>query len=224
MQTKAEKQQIWKESHDNKETEHSGFKEILYKIAEMAFWNIMKKETIQYVQNCLKCQKKEEYWKTRLDGKVRRSERTWKQISIDYITKLSWIKKKDLIFVIQDQLSDMIYLKAVREKEIAKKMWQDCKETIWKLHGYSSEIRIDRRATFIFKIWKEYEKEFRIHPRKTIAYHLQSNDQIKRINREIKKYLRKFVNHHQDNWPELLSMLEFSCNIKKADKQTFAFY
>lgn len=47
---------------------------------------------------------------------------------------------------------------------------------------------------------------------------------MERANQEIKKYLRKFINHNQDDWSEHLLMLEFSYNIKKADQHTFTSY
>lgn len=46
---------------------------MIQQIAEIAFWNIMRKETVQYVQECIIYQKKEKYRKTDLD-EVKRSE------------------------------------------------------------------------------------------------------------------------------------------------------
>lgn len=122
MESPEEKQEIWKINHDSEETGHFGFKEIIWKVAEIVFWDSMRKDTARYVQECPVCQKEREYRKTGLGGEVRRPENVWKQVSIDYITKLPRIKGKDSIFVIQDQLSGMIHLKAVSEKESAKQV------------------------------------------------------------------------------------------------------
>lgn len=56
---------------------------------------------------------------------------------------------------------------------------------------------------------------------KTTVYHPQVNRQVKYINRKIKRYLRKYMSHHQDNWPELLMMLEYVYNTRKSDRRIF---
>jgi len=44
------------------------------------------------------------------------------------------------------------------------------------------------------------------------AYHSQMNCQTEWINQKIEQYLRLFVNQHQDNWVEWVSLAEFSYN------------
>lgn len=41
-------------------------------MAEVAFWNSLRKKTAEYVQNCPIYQKKEKYRKTGLEGEMRR--------------------------------------------------------------------------------------------------------------------------------------------------------
>lgn len=47
---------------------------------------------------------------------------------------------------------------------------------------------------------------------------------MKRMNKKIKIYLRKYVNYYQDDWPEYLSMLEFAQNTRKPEKRTYILY
>ena len=42
-------------------------------------------------------------------------------------------------------------------------------------------------------------KKDKIHHYKTTAYHPKSNGLVERTNREIKKYLRKYINHEQND-------------------------
>lgn len=152
---------------------------------------------------------------------MERSEEIWRQISIDHIMKLSRVHGKDFILIIQDQFSGMIYLKTMSERKTADQMWQNCKKTAWKLHDYSRKMWTNRETIFMSKTWKRKCQKQRITHHKTIAYHSQTNGQMKRANREIKKYLRKYVNHHQNDWPEYLPMLEFAYNSKKPDRRMF---
>jgi len=46
------------------------------------------------------------------------------------------------------------------------------------------------------------------------AYHPQTDKQIERINQELEQYLRVFINHKQEQWPDWLEMVEFMYNNK----------
>lgn len=47
---------------------------------------------------------------------------------------------------------------------------------------------------------------------------------MKRANRKIKKYLRKYISQNQDDWPEHLLMLEYIYNIRKSDGRSYISY
>lgn len=104
---------------------YSEEKEILRKIADIAFWDTMKREIFEYVKKYLICQLKGKTRKIGLREIIDRPQEVWKQISMNHITKLPKSKEKDSILIIQDQLSEMIHPKAVFEKQKAKKVWQD---------------------------------------------------------------------------------------------------
>lgn len=184
----------------------------------------MRKDVARYVKECPVCQKEGETRRTGLGGLVGRPEEVWKWTSVDHVTKLPRTKGKDSILVIQDQFSGMIHLKAVSEKETAKQVWMDYEEAAWKLHGHPEEIRSDRRTVFMSKAWEEEYRKRKIHHRKTTAYHPQANGQVEGTNKEIKKYLRKYMSHHQDDWDELLPMLEYAYNIRKMETRTYTPY
>jgi len=46
----------------------------------------------------------------------------------------------------------------------------------------------------------------------TSGYHLESNGQTKCFNQTLKQYLRIYCNYQQDNWVDLLSLVEFTYN------------
>ena len=47
------------------------------------------------------------------------------------------------------------------------------------------------------------------------AYHPQTDGQTERVNQELEQYLRMFVDHRQEQWPEWLGTAEFAYNNKK---------
>jgi len=47
-----------------------------------------------------------------------------------------------------------------------------------------------------------------------IAYYLQTDGQMERMNQELKQYLRMFIDHRQEQWPDWLVIAEFAYNNK----------
>ena len=62
----------------------------------------MIKDTIRHVQKCLLCQKKRPNRKLNIEQEIDKSEEVWKEVLIDYITKLLKSRKKDSILIIKD--------------------------------------------------------------------------------------------------------------------------
>ena len=48
----------------------------------------------------------------------------------------------------------------------------------------------------------------------SIAFHPQTDRQIERVNQELEQYLRMFIDHRQEQWPEWLEIAEFAYNNK----------
>ena len=63
-----------------------------------------------------------------------------------------------------------------------------------------------------------------IDHRMTTAYHPQANGKAEQTNQELKQYLCKYVNHQQDNWPELVPLAEYAYNTTKMQGTDFTPY
>ncbi len=51
-----------------------------------------------------------------------------------------------------------------------------------------------------------------ITPNASTAFHPQTDGQTERVNQEIEKYLRIFVNYRQTDWSDWLPLAEFTHN------------
>ena len=67
---------------------------------------------------------------------------------------------------------------------------------------------------FALGFMRELNKILGIDTKLSTAYHLQTDGQTERMNQELEQYLRMFVDYHQTNWPEWLTITEFSYNNK----------
>jgi len=69
------------------------------------------------------------------------------------------------------------------------------------LPGYLSDTRCPLTGTTM---------DMRLHF--TSSYYLEANGQAERTNQILEQYLRVYCNYQQDNWSELLPLVEFAYN------------
>jgi len=85
---------------------------------------------------------------------------------------------------------------------------------IWKLHGLPESIISDRGVQFVAGMMRELNNLLGIQTKLLTAYHPQMDGQTERINQELEQYLRVFIGHRQEQWPDWLETAEFAYNNK----------
>ena len=70
----------------------------------------------------------------------------------------------------------------------------------------------DRDTRFTSEYTKELLKLLGSEQNLSTAYHPQTNGQSEQMNRTVKQYLQIFINYHQNDWKDWLSLAEFSYN------------
>jgi len=93
---------------------------------------------------------------------------------------------------------------------LAKLFW----DHVWKLHRLPESIISDRGVQFAVGMMKELNNLLGIQTKLSMAYYPQTDGQTERINQELEQYLRVFINHRQEQWPDWLGMAEFVYNNK----------
>jgi hypothetical protein len=94
-------------------------------------------------------------------------------------------------------------------KETAKLLIQH----VWKLHELLITMISDRDSQFIFLIWDTICKMLKIKAKLFIAFHSETNEQSEIFNQKMKRYLRVYVNHQQNDWIDWLFMIEYAFNV-----------
>jgi len=82
------------------------------------------------------------------------------------------------------------------------------------LHGLPESIISDRGVQFVAGMMKELNNSLGIQTKLLTAYHPQTDGQMERINQELEQYLRVFIDHRKEQWPDWLGMAEFAYNNK----------
>jgi len=73
---------------------------------------------------------------------------------------------------------------------------------------------LDRGVQFAVGIMKELNNLLGIQTKLSTAYHPQTDGQTERTNQELEQYLRVFIDHRQEQWPDWLGTVEFAYNNK----------
>jgi len=141
-------------------------------------------------------------------------EKPWSHISADFITKLPLAQGYDAILVVCDRFSKMAHFIATMEKTSAEGLAKLFWDQVWRLHGLPESIISDRGVQFMAGMMKELNNLLGIQTKLSMAYHPQTNGQIERVNQELEQYLRVFIDHRQEQWPDWLGMAEFAYNNK----------
>jgi len=136
------------------------------------------------------------------------------QISADFITKLPLVQEYDSILVVVDRLTKMVYFILTTEKTSAEGLARLLRDNVWKLHGLPKSIISDSGPQFAVGLMKELNKMLGIKSKLSTAFHPQTDRQTERINQELEQYLRMFIDHRQEQWPEWLGTAEFIYNNK----------
>jgi len=61
---------------------------------------------------------------------------------------------------------------------------------------------------------QELNKILRIESKLSMVFYPQTDRQTKRVNQKSEQYLRMFIDHRQEQWPEWLEIAEFAYNNK----------
>jgi len=170
----------------------------------------------QYVEGCDACQRNKNQTQP-LVGKLMLNsipEKVWTHISADFITKLLLAQGYDSILVVVDRFTKMAHFIPTTEKTSTEELAQLFRDNIWKLHRLPGSIISDRGPQFAAGIMKELNQMLEINTKLSTVFHPQTDGQTERMNQELEQYLRMYINHRQEQWPEWLGTVEFPYNNK----------
>ena len=63
-------------------------------------------------------------------------------------------------------------------------------------------------------LMQELNEMLGIKSKLSTVFHPQTNGQIEKVNQKLEQYLRMFIDHRQEQWPEWLGTAEFVYNNK----------
>ena len=86
--------------------------------------------------------------------------------------KLPVSKGHDLILVVYNRFLKMLYFVVMTEKTIVVGLVRLFRNNMWKLHGLSESVILDRGPQFVAGLTRELNKILGIKKKLSMAYHL----------------------------------------------------
>jgi len=202
--------------HDIPVGGHRGQWKMVELVTQNFWWPGVTKEVKQYVEGYNACQRN----KNRTEqpaGKLMPNsipKKPWAHISADFITKLPLAQGYDSILVVVDRLTKMAHFIPTTEKTSAEGLARLFRDNVWKLHGLPKSIISDRGPQFMVGLMRVLNQMLGIESKMSMAFHPQIDGQTERVNQELEQYLRMFIDHQQEQWPDWLGTAEFVYNNK----------
>ena len=140
------------------------------------------------------------------------SKSPWDEVFMNFIIKLSKSKNStnekvyDVILMMIDRLTKYCHIVFFKKIYNVEQLKYIVMNKLIRYQRISRELINNRDKFFTFNYWKTLLSLLKIKLRMSITFHSQTNEQIKRINQNLKQYFKHYVNNTQFNWIEFLFM------------------
>ena len=139
-------------------------------------------------------------------------EKPWNSILMDFIEQLPSSTGFTAILVMVDRLSKQaIFIpthNTITSLELAKLFLLH----VFSKHGVPAHVTSDCSTEFVSHFFWSLGKALDMCLHFTSSYHLEGNGQTEWSNQTLEQYLRIYCNYQQDNWVDLLPLVEFAYN------------
>ena len=126
------------------------------------------------------------------------------------------VNELDSLLVIFDQgLTKGVILIPCSKMVMAEQVATFLMDNLYKQFGLPNKIISDQGPQFASKSFRELLKLLGIKSALSMAYHPQTDGTTEHINQEIKAYLSIYCSSHPEDWPNIISILEFTHNNRQ---------
>ncbi|GJP33550.1 hypothetical protein CLOM_g18077 [Closterium sp. NIES-68] len=206
---------IIEEVHSTKYGGHLGIKKTRWALSDVYWWPGLGTEVQQFVSHCDACARNKS--DTKKPGGLLQPleipDEPWESVSLDFITDLP--KTRDghtAILVFVDRLTKMVHFFATTTDVSAEDTAKLFVAHVFRLHGLPRVLVSDRDPRFTSRFWHEVTRTLGTKLKMSSAFHPQTDGQTERTNRTLEQMLRSFIGPTQDDWDDLLPVVEFAVN------------
>ena len=210
------------EAHNQVSTAHPGQGKTLRLIQERYYWPHLRTDVQRFVRNCQTCRRSHAP-RDRTPGLLHPlpiPDRPWQHISVDFKEFPPDKSGQDMIIVFICRLSKRSISIPCRKDMDALQTAQIYLDRVWRYYGPADTIVSDRGPQFVSEFWKEFNRILGTKIKLSTAGHPQTDGQTENMNQWIDQRLRPYVNDYQDNWSELMPMMDYAQATLPQDSTT----
>jgi hypothetical protein len=209
------RQKILTACHGPTYTGHMSISKTLHFVNRFFWWPQMKKDVETFVKTCDACQrvKNSTHKPYGLLQPLPIPSKQWSEVTMDFIVELPVTQHKhNAIFVFTDKLTKMVHFAPTTTECTAIEAAKIFIDNVFKLHGLPIRMIHDRDTRFMSHFWAECFRILNVTQSTSTAFHPQTDGQTEKVNKVLEDYLRYYVNEHQNDWDNYLSLAEFAYN------------
>jgi hypothetical protein len=199
-----------REVHAQVSSAHPGGRKTYQLLAPAYHWVGMSSDCKTYVNNCKTC-KNAHPRQTKQQGFLHPlaiPEYPMQHLCMDFKSFPRDKHGYDSILVFIDRLGkDSVSIPCYKTTD-ATGLAQLFIQWIYRFGHCPESITSDRGPQFVSAFWTEFCRIIGVKLRLSTAYHKQTDGQTEIMNRYIDQRLRPFVNFYQDNWSELIPLMD----------------
>jgi len=133
-------------------------------------------------------------------------------LSVDFIVELLLSSGHNAVITVVDSVLKQVHFIPTHTTVTVEGAARLFLHQVWKLHGLLKYVVSDYGPQFIAHFTRELYHLLGIKLVSSTAWHPQTDGQTERVNQELDQYLWFFMNEWQDDWYDLLPMVEFQHN------------
>lgn len=199
------------EAHSTLQTAHAGIAKTTKILRDRYYWRGLRNDVQQYIRNC-RCQNLKAP-RDKAPGLLHPlpiPNRPWQHISMDFKEFPEDKKGYNAILVVVDRLGKRPISVPTTKEVTAKDLAHMFIRSVYRYYGPPDTIVSDRGPQFISDFWSEFTQVLGIRLKLSTAEQPQTDGQTEIVNQYIDQRLAPFVNYYQDNWSDLLPMVDFA--------------
>jgi len=131
---------------------------------------------------------------------------------MDFIEKLPSSSGFDTILVIVDRLTKQAIFIPAHDTITSMDLARLFILHVFSKHSIPSHITSNRGSEFVSNFFRSLGTVLDMRLHFTSGYHPEGNGQTEHMNQTLKQYLHVYCNYQQDNWSELLPLMELAYN------------
>jgi len=136
----------------------------------------------------------------------------WHSISFDLIKHLPASNGHTAILNVVDRASKQLISIPTSDKVTAPEIAKLFLHHVFAKHGVLLHVTCDHGSEFTSQFFQSLGKLLDINLHFTSGYNPQADGQSERANQTLEQYLHHYCSYQQDNWLELLPLVEFTYN------------